>query len=78
MARTPFPGFGDGLGFGGFVIFRTLTSFSSFFDRQDRAPPKFGLPLPPTSLTFTRRAGKGSHTIFFRDGVVEIVYLAPF
>ena len=22
---------------------------------------------------FTRRAGKGSHTIFFRDGVTEIV-----
>ena len=28
MARTPFPGSGDGLGFGGFVNFRTLTPLS--------------------------------------------------
>ncbi len=26
---------------------------------------------------FTRRAGKGSHHIFFRDGVAEIVNIQP-
>ena len=26
---------------------------------------------------FTRRSGKGSHTIFFRDGVQEIVNIQP-
>jgi hypothetical protein len=26
---------------------------------------------------FTRRAGKGSHTIYFRDGVEEILNLQP-
>ncbi len=26
---------------------------------------------------FTRRAGKGSHTIFFKDGVAEILNLQP-
>ena len=67
MARTPFPGFGDGWGFGGFVNFRilTLTLRSLFLAARGERRAEFFTPkalgassprLAPQGLPWERAA----------------------